>query len=201
MICLGIYILFLGYRSSSHLKVNEMQWWNHKTSDLRDLKLYIDRSYNISSLYSLRNSHIIWIKVSGFSHQFFFFGSSVSTQNPRGDLLEGCNRLYLPIPGGTYPDHTLKSCGHIQECSLGCSARGAVEREWIARGNDPGSPCARFYLLGGAGANRAAVGTCVVLNSLHQPPAGTKSIGLQHACLPTACSWEYGFQVMRQMSV
>lgn len=189
MLSLGIYILFLGYRSSSHLKVNDMQRRSHKTSDLQDLKLYIDCSYNISSLYAFRNSHIICIKASSFSHQFFF-GSSISTQNPRGDLLEGCTSTYLPIPGGTCLDQTLKSCGHVQECSLGCSARGEVQREWIGQGKDPGSPCARFYLLGGSGANRAAVGTCVVLNSLHQPSVGTRSIFSQHVCLPTICSWE-----------
>lgn len=151
--------------------------------------MYIDCSYNISSLYSFRNSHIIQIKVSGFSHQFFF-DSSVSTQNPGGDLLEGCTSTNLPIPGGTCPDQTLKSCGHIQECSLGCSARGEVQREWLEQGKDPGSPCARFYLLGGSEANRAAVGTCVVLNSLHQPPGATRSIFSQHVCLPTTCSGE-----------
>lgn len=76
MLPLGIYILFLGYRNSSHLKVNDMQRRTHKTSALRDLKLYIDCSYNISSLYSFRNSPIIWIKVSGFSHQFFLVAQS-----------------------------------------------------------------------------------------------------------------------------
>lgn len=144
MLPLGIYILFLGYRNSSHLKVNDMQRRTHKTSALRDLKLYIDCSYNISSLFSFRNSPIIWIKVSVFSHQFFFFGSSVSTQNPRGDLLEGCTHPYLPIPGGSCLDQTLKSCGHIQECSLGCSARGEVQRERRAQGKDPGLPVPGF---------------------------------------------------------